>query len=51
VTVDSGKEFSGEARNAFDDADDISAGPDTAHTGLQLTVSPGRFIHAALGGA
>jgi hypothetical protein len=41
VTVDSGKEFSVEARDAFDDVDDISAVPDTVHTGLQLTVSPG----------
>jgi hypothetical protein len=41
VTVDSGKEFSGEAPDAFDDVDYISAVPDTVHTGLQLTVSPG----------
>ena len=48
VTVDSGNEFSVEARDAFDD---ISAVPDTVHTGLQLTVSPGRFTHAARGAA
>jgi hypothetical protein len=41
ATVDSGKEYSGEARDAVDDVDDISAVPDTAHTGLQLAVSPG----------
>jgi hypothetical protein len=35
VTVDSGKEFSVEARGAFDDVDDISAVPDTVHTGLR----------------
>jgi hypothetical protein len=35
VTVDSSKEFSVEARDAFDDVDDISAVPDTVHTGLR----------------
>jgi hypothetical protein len=35
VTVDSGKEFSVEARGAFDDVDDISAVPDTVHAGLR----------------
>ena len=35
VTVDSGNEFSGEARDAFDNVADISAVPDTVHTGLR----------------
>ena len=30
-----GKEYSVEARGAFDDVDDISAVPDTVHTGLR----------------
>jgi hypothetical protein len=33
VTVDSGDDFSVEARGVFDDVDDISAVPDTVHTG------------------
>jgi hypothetical protein len=40
VTVDSGKEFSVEARDAFDDVADISAVPDTVHTNLRRP-SPG----------
>jgi hypothetical protein len=35
VTVDSGKEFSGEAPDAFDDVDYISAVPDTVHANLR----------------
>jgi hypothetical protein len=35
VTVDSGKEFSVEARGAFDDVDDISTVPDTVHADLR----------------
>jgi hypothetical protein len=51
VTVDSGKEFSGEAGDAFDDADDISAVPDTLTPACNSPCRQGRFIHAALGGA
>jgi hypothetical protein len=40
VTDDSGKEFSVEARGAFDNVDDISAVPDTVYTDLRRP-SPG----------
>jgi hypothetical protein len=49
VTVDSGKEFSVEARGAFADVDDISAVPDTVHTGLRRP-SPGADSRASADG-
>jgi hypothetical protein len=40
VTLDSRNDFSGQGRGACDDVDDISAVPDTVHTGLRRP-SPG----------
>jgi hypothetical protein len=46
VTADSGEEFSGEARDAFDDVNYISAVPTTVHADLRRP-SPGADTRAS----